>query len=80
MVAIVSILCALLLDGVLAEVDEAAVVDPDVDRPEEVVRLGHEEVTSWMSLLRQTVAYLRNIRILGPVAPLTGQYSRGGLN
>ena len=27
-----------------------------------------------------TVAYLLNIRILGPVAPLTGQYSRGGLN
>jgi len=26
------------------------------------------------------VAYLFNIRILGPVAPLTGQYSRGGLN
>jgi len=26
------------------------------------------------------VAYLPNIRILGPVAPLTGQYSRGGLN
>ena len=26
------------------------------------------------------VAYLLNIRILGPVAPLTGQYSRGGLN
>jgi len=25
-------------------------------------------------------AYLLNIRILGPVAPLTGQYSRGGLN
>jgi len=27
-----------------------------------------------------TVAYLLNIWILGPVAPLTGQYSRGGLN
>jgi len=27
-----------------------------------------------------SVAYLLNIRILGPVAPLTGQYSRGGLN
>jgi len=26
------------------------------------------------------VAYLLNIWILGPVAPLTGQYSRGGLN
>ena len=26
------------------------------------------------------VAYLLNIRILSPVAPLTGQYSRGGLN
>jgi len=26
------------------------------------------------------VAYLLNIRILGPVAPLTGQYSCGGLN
>jgi len=26
------------------------------------------------------VAYLLNIRILGLVAPLTGQYSRGGLN
>ena len=26
------------------------------------------------------VAYLLNIQILGPVAPLTGQYSRGGLN
>jgi len=26
------------------------------------------------------VAYLLNIRILGPVAPLTRQYSRGGLN
>jgi len=28
----------------------------------------------------QVVAYLLHIRILGPVAPLTGQYSRGGLN
>jgi len=28
----------------------------------------------------ESVAYLLNIRILGPVAPLTGQYSRGGLN
>ena len=27
-----------------------------------------------------TVAYLLYIRIFGPVAPLTGQYSRGGLN
>ena len=26
------------------------------------------------------VAYLLNIRISGPVAPLNGQYSRGGLN
>jgi len=31
-------------------------------------------------LLLAHVAYLLNIRILGPVAPLTGQYSRGGLN
>ena len=30
--------------------------------------------------LQGYVAYLLNIRILGPVAPLTGQYSRGGLN
>ena len=29
---------------------------------------------------RADVAYLLNIRILGPVAPLTRQYSRGGLN
>jgi len=29
---------------------------------------------------RDDVAYLLNIRILSPVAPLTGQYSRGGLN
>jgi len=43
---------------------------------------------SWLAFMaakcsssdRQTVAYLLNIRILGPVAPLTGQYSRGGLN
>ena len=28
----------------------------------------------------RSVAYLLNIWILGPVAPLTGQYSRGGLN
>ena len=30
--------------------------------------------------LQGYVAYLFNIRILGPVAPPTGQYSRGGLN
>jgi len=30
--------------------------------------------------LPEYVAYLPNVRILGPVAPLTGQYSRGGLN
>jgi len=30
--------------------------------------------------LQGYVAYLLNILILGPVAPLTGQYSRGGLN
>jgi len=30
--------------------------------------------------LQGSVAYLLNTRILGPVAPLTGQYSRGGLN
>jgi len=33
---------------------------------------------SWLCV--RGVAYLLNIRILGPVAPLTGQYSRGGLN
>ena len=30
--------------------------------------------------LGKTVAYLLNIGILGPIAPLTGLYSSGGLN
>jgi len=37
-------------------------------------------VVEALGACRLVVAYLLNIRILGPVAPLTGQYSRGGLN
>jgi len=41
-------------------------------------RVGKRRKTKYFK--KFAVAYLLNIRILGPVAPLTGQYSRGGLN
>jgi len=41
-VANVDVLGALVLDGILGEVDAAAIVDFDVNRPNSVVRLRHE--------------------------------------
>ena len=41
-VANVDVLGALVLDGILGEVDAVAVVDLDVNRPNQVVRLRHE--------------------------------------
>jgi len=41
-VANVDVLGALVLDGILGEVDAAAVVDLDVNRPNQGVRLRHE--------------------------------------
>jgi len=53
-----------------------------VDELVSVLRSERFSVPSLPAVLQilAVVAYLLNIRILGPVAPLTGQYSRGGLN
>jgi len=57
----------------------ALAAEPD-DRPGVLAAVNRYSDLMSVELVVVLVAYLLNIRILGPVAPLTGQYSRGGLN
>jgi len=72
--------------AVLAALDIAEIAG-DVDELVGLVKIGDSHwllgvihITSRKVVCIDTVAYLLNIWILGPVAPLTGQYSCGGLN
>jgi len=61
-------------------IDSAVVVKRDARRDYAALALRRPALDSSRVCPAGCVAYLHNIRILFPVAPLTGQYSRGGLN